>query len=173
MSSDPTSLAALYADERLRLQRRLVKRGLSVSAAADAVQEAFLRLLRIPRAEIRDIRGYLHRTADSVAIDTWRQQGRAAAVISPLAAADHEIADPAPRPDAAMLAREERAALETAIKILPPRSREVLLLHKFDGLSYAEIAQRLGISRNTVMVHLANAMAGLRRQLRDKNAPPA
>lgn len=173
MSSDPSSLTALYAQERHRLQRRLVKRGFSVATAADVVQDTFLRLLCIPRQDIRDIRSYLHRTADSVAIDTWRRHGRTDRVTAPIESVDQEIADPAPTADAAMLAQEEQAALREAIQSLPPRCREVLLLHKYDGLSYAQIAERLGISRNTVMVHLANAMSGLRSRLREKNPPPA
>lgn len=50
---------------------------------------------------------------------------------------------------------------------LPPRPREVLFLHRFEGLSYAEISARLGISRNTVMVHMVKALGLLRRQLHD------
>jgi RNA polymerase sigma-70 factor (ECF subfamily) len=173
MSGNPISIAALYAQEQLRLQRHLVRRGLSAPAAADAVQEAFLRLLRAPSADIRDIRGYLHRTAETVAIDAWRQQGRAAAVIDPASTADDDVPDLSPAADAALIAREERAALQAAIRDLPERCREVLLLHKFEGLSYLEIAQRLGIARNTVMVHLANAMSGLRKRLRENNPPQA
>jgi len=44
---------------------------------------------------------------------------------------------------------------------LPPRTRQVFLLVKVEGLTYAETAERLGIARNTVMVHIVNAMAKL------------
>lgn len=170
MSPTPDHLSVLYADEQLRLRRHLVRRGLSAPAAADIVQEAFLKLLRAPREEIRDMRAYLRRAAETLAIDAWRRQSRNAAVIEPLAPADDAIADPGPAADAVMMAREERLALAAAIEDLPPRCRTVLLLHRFEGLSYAEIAERLGISRNTVMVHLANAMTALRRRLRDDSA---
>jgi RNA polymerase sigma-70 factor (ECF subfamily) len=166
MSSTPDTLSALYADELPRLRRHLVRRGLSAPAASDAVQDAFVRLLHTPREDIRDLRSYLRRSAESVAIDQWRRQNRAAAVIDPTALADETVPDPSPSADAVIMAREERLALAAAIEDLPPRTREVLILHRFDELSYAEIAERLGISRNTVMVHLANAMAALRRRLR-------
>jgi RNA polymerase sigma factor (sigma-70 family) len=168
MSSIPPSLAALYADEHDRLRRRLVRRGLSAAAAADAVQEAFLRLLRRPSADIRDLRSYVRRSAETAAIDGWRQQNRAEAIMAPAVMADEAVPDPAPSAEARLIGNEQRAALEAAIRDLPPRCREVLLLHKFEELSYAEIAERLGISRNTVMVHLANAMNALRRRLREE-----
>ena len=58
-------------------------------------------------------------------------------------------------------------ALRAALTELPPRCREVLILHKFEGLSYAEIAAKLGIAKNTVTVHLAKAMRLLRRGMRE------
>ena len=170
MSPTLNTLSVLYADEQSRLRRHLVRRGLSAPAAADVVQEAFLKLLRAPHNEIRDMRAYLQRTAETLAIDAWRRQSRHAAVIEPLVLAREAIADTGPSADAAMMAREESQALAEAIDALSPRCREVLLLHRFEELSYAEIADRLGISRNTVMVHLANAMTTLRRRLREDPA---
>eukprot|EP01032_Pedospumella_encystans_P004658 gene4658-5533_t len=42
---------------------------------------------------------------------------------------------------------------------LPPRCREAFVLYKFDGLSYAEVAERMGISVRTVEMQLRIAMA--------------
>jgi len=52
--------------------------------------------------------------------------------------------------------------LRGAIRALPPRSRTVLVLHKYEGLSSAEVAAKLGISRNTVMAHMFTALKRLR-----------
>lgn len=172
MTSTPTDLSTIYADEQSRLRRHLIRRGLSAPAAADIVHDAFVKLLRSPKDDIRDVRAYLRRAAETIAIDDWRRRHRSEAVIDPADYRQDVVPDPAPAPDAAMMAREEQAALLAAIEALPPRCREVLLLHRFEGLSYAEIAQRLGISRNTVMVHLANAMSALRRRLRDAPSTP-
>ena len=54
------------------------------------------------------------------------------------------------------------ARLWTAIDTLPLKRREILLLSKRDGLSYAEIAARMGISENTVHNQLTKAMQTLR-----------
>lgn len=167
MTSTPTDLSTLYTDEQSRLRRHLIRRGLSAPAAADIVHDAFVKLLRAPKDDIRDVRAYLRRAAETIAIDAWRRQHRSESVIDQSGYPQELVADPAPSPDATMMAQEEQAALRAAIEALPLRCREVLLLHRFEGLSYAEIGQRLGISRNTVMVHLANAMTALRRRLRD------
>ena len=60
--------------------------------------------------------------------------------------------------------------LERAIDDLPRRQREVILLHKFEGLSYSAIAERLGISKNTVMVHMMRALAHCRDRLADEDS---
>jgi RNA polymerase sigma-70 factor (ECF subfamily) len=160
MSDLTANLAALYADEHGRLQRFLMRRGMSASAAADIVQEAFLRLLRAPREEVRDLRSYLFQTTGNLAVDDVRRQRRNA--LGHAVELDDAIVDPAPLPDAILISREEFQALHGALAELPPRSREVLILHKFEGLSYAEIAVRLGITKNTVMVHMVKAMSGLK-----------
>ncbi|MDH4990667.1 RNA polymerase sigma factor [Aquamicrobium lusatiense] len=170
MDSVATNIASLYSDEHRRLKRMLVRKGMSAQAAADAVQEAFIRLLRSPGEDIRDFRSYLRRTAETVAIDARRSEQRAGSVIDPFALIDDSVADPQPLPDAMMISREEAMALDAALLELSPRCREVLVLHKFEGLSYAEIADRLGIAKNTVMVHMVKAVGCLKLKLRENNA---
>lgn len=166
MSDKTAGIAAIYAAEQHGLRLRLIRRGLDAQQASDAVHDIFLRLLRFPPADLRDPGAYLRRSADTMAIDHWRRQQRHVALFEPLASEEAAASDETLSAEALMLAGERDARLRRAIEDLPPRSREVLLLHKYDGLSYAEIALRLGIARNTVMVHLANAMRSLRAALR-------
>lgn len=169
MSMESTSIASLYAAEHSRLRQILVRRGMSAQSAADVVQDAFIKLLRSPTADIRDLRSYLRRTTETVVIDHYRDQQRAARLVDPAAPLDENIADPLPLPDAVIISAEEVAALAAAMQELPPRAREVLMLHKFEGLSYGEIAERLGIAKNTVMVHMVNALGCLKSKLREIN----
>ncbi|HEX6533974.1 MAG TPA: RNA polymerase sigma-70 factor [Gemmatimonadaceae bacterium] len=64
-------------------------------------------------------------------------------------------------------ARELAAAVERIIQQLPERSREAYLLHRRDGLSYAEIAAVMDVSVRTVENHIARALRGLREGLSD------
>lgn len=169
MSDKTAGISAIYAAEQHKLQLRLIRRGLDAQQASDAVQDIFLRLLRSPPAELRDPGAYLRRSADTIAIDHWRRQHRQNALFEPMPLEAPAIGDDAASAEAQLLAAERDRRLRRAIEELPPRSREVLLLHKYEGLSYAEIGLRLGIARNTVMVHLANAMRSLRAALRNSD----
>jgi RNA polymerase sigma-70 factor (ECF subfamily) len=52
-----------------------------------------------------------------------------------------------------------------AVEALPPQCRRVFRLHKFDGLSHAEVAEKLGISRSAVEKHISAALKSLTRTL--------
>ena len=70
-------------------------------------------------------------------------------------------------PEEEIDARELAAAVERIIEKLPERSREAYLLHRRDGLSYAEIAAVMDVSARTVENHIARALRGLREGLSD------
>ena len=65
------------------------------------------------------------------------------------------------------LFREETKALAEGINLLaPPVCREVVELHFRDGLTFREIALRLGVSETTVYKHLRHALQQLREHLK-------
>lgn len=79
-----------------------------------------------------------------------------------------EASNPAAEPkgaDVALELAERQAAIERAIAELPERRRAVCVLRWVDGLSYAEIAQRLGVSEKTVDSQLQNAIRFIRQAL--------
>ncbi len=151
-----------YANDlRLFLTRRVASR----ETAADLVQEAFCRLMRSDQAsEPLDARAYLFRTAANLAIDHNRHRRRQQTNTGEEQAIA-DFADPQPSAERSVLSREELRVLEQAMDTLPPRGREVFLLHKIDQLSYAEIATRLNISKNTVVVHMVRSLAHCRMAL--------
>ena len=135
--------------------------------AADLTQETYLRAEAVP-ANIAIIypRAWLFATARNLLVDHARRRRVRG---FGLGAADDltELPDEQPRIDAVLLAREELDVLARAVDALPPRTREVFCLHRFDGKSYAEIAQELGIAKNTVMVHMMKALRLCRDALRE------
>ena len=54
-----------------------------------------------------------------------------------------------------------------AINSLPPKCREVFVLHKIDGKKYRDIAEEMNISVSTVENHMSIALRKLREQLKD------
>ena len=145
VSVQPSHVRRFYARHGEELQRYLTRRLNCAQTAADLTQEVFVRLMRSEVAgAVDNPRAYLYRIASNLLTDHFRaikqQTGNLGS--SPLEA----VPDESPGPERALLARDELRRLERAIEALPPRQREILLLHKFDGLSYQEIAERLGIS---------------------------
>lgn len=70
-------------------------------------------------------------------------------------------------PDEQLGATELAATVDRIVQALPERSREAYLLHRRDGMSYAEIAGLMGVSVRTVENHIARALRGLREGLSD------
>jgi RNA polymerase sigma-70 factor (ECF subfamily) len=68
-------------------------------------------------------------------------------------------------PEDALISKEHIQQIQQALEALPPRSREVLLLCKEYRLSYAEVADLLGISQATVNVHMTQALKKLWQML--------
>ncbi len=66
-----------------------------------------------------------------------------------------------------MLLDEALQTYENALKGLPPQTREVFRLSRFEELTYKEIASRLNISVNTVETHMSRALKKLRVALKD------
>jgi RNA polymerase sigma factor (sigma-70 family) len=133
--------------------------------AADIVQDSYLRLAALPQGEaVQNPRAYLFRTAANLITDHWRLNDRQPASLDDTEC--HEPArDPQPSPEGKALSHEELAIVAAAIETLPPRTREVFQLHKFEHLSYGEIAVRLGMAKNTVVVHMVRALAHCRARL--------
>jgi RNA polymerase sigma-70 factor (ECF subfamily) len=133
--------------------------------AEDAVQEAFLRVLRHRETlhEVRDQRVWLIRIVWNVVLDRKRR-----AKTRPETDDVAELARVLP---AAGLSAEERAAAAQhhahvlgCVEQLPAKERQVLLLSAFEELTSVEIASVLGITESSVRSRLfraRNLMAGL------------
>ena len=126
-------------------------------AVEDVVQAAFVSLWEHLTAglQVDQPKSYLYRTVHNRCIDEIRQRKPETQVS--LGQLTYDVPDEETVDRSFLWAR-----LWTAIDALPPRRREILLLSKRDGLSYAEIAARMGISESTVHNQLTKALQTLR-----------
>lgn len=168
MADDRHRLLSAFAEHRVALQRFLHRKLRDLALAEDLTQETWLRAAHVQSpAAIDNPRGFLFRIASNLALDHQRHASHRIELPSTPAVAE-AVADRQPSPEAVALHRSEFHRLLSAVEGLPPRCREVFVLGKFEGMSLADIAQRLGISRNTVVTHMVNALAVLEREMSDK-----
>jgi RNA polymerase sigma-70 factor (ECF subfamily) len=124
----------------------------------DIVQESYIRLCRARASgEIHSAKALLFTTARNVALDAFRR--RRARPVEPLT--EFEVARiPSEATDAAeaVSRRQELELLAEAVAALPPQCREVMLRRYRDGAAGRDIAEQLGLSPETVKVHLARGL---------------
>ena len=156
--AEETALAALVDQYAATLYRVAFSVLRNASDAEDAVQEAFLRVLRHRGTlhEIRDHRVWLIRIVWNIVLDRKRR-----AKTRPETDDISELARVLP---AAGLNAEQRAAAAqyhahvlACVDRLPAKEREVLVLSAFEELSSVEIASVLGVTESSVRSRLFRA----------------
>lgn len=154
-------LAAYIPALRAYFSRQLRDRQL----VDDHVQEVMLRMMaHRHEASIANIQGYLFRTASSVLKDQARRDRvRHVSDQTELTEDHHPVEECAA--DRVLLAREEISLVVKALGELPERTRDIFLMRRYEGLAYAEIAQRTGLSVSAVEKHVARAVAHLARRI--------
>jgi RNA polymerase sigma-70 factor (sigma-E family) len=154
------AVTELFRDHHLELVRLALVMVGDLATAEDVVQDAFERLhrgwpgLRQPASGLAYVR--------SSVLNGCRSVHRRAAVARKHAP---RLAGPATAgPDAASAA-EDRGELAAALRRLPRRQREALVLRYYLDLDAAEIAQTLRISPSSVRANIARGLAALARAL--------
>jgi len=164
---DPQTLVAgLEATHGDQLRRFLLARVRNADDVPDIVQEAYLRMLRIPNIEsIRSPEAYLFTVAQHVVQQHTLRQNATPPSVELSRLLDMPSASPESDPVLVTDAAECIERLQDAIEELSPKVRATFLLHRRDGLSFNDIGVRLGISRPMVKKNLMKALMHLRQRL--------
>jgi RNA polymerase sigma factor (sigma-70 family) len=154
---DRARLRAWIDEYGSALRRHFRKRGAG-SDAEDLVQEVFLRLqIGAARTDIDQIERYIFRIANNVLISRYRHdlvEGRP--YRDPLT---EDVGTPELlSPERILLGREHWSQFVACLTALPPRSRDAFLLHRFEEMTYAAIATRMGISVSAVEKLISRAL---------------
>jgi RNA polymerase sigma-70 factor (ECF subfamily) len=175
MADEPGGgLRALYQLHAASLRRFLHARTGSADMAGDLIQELWLRIDTVASGPVVDGRAYLFRIAHNLVLDQLRErrrrEGRERAWADETLGQRVDAPEPVEPTTALDIAirQEEARRLAGAIARLPFGAQRAFRLHKLEGLSHAETAERLGISRKGVEKHMATAMQHLRRLLDER-----
>lgn len=162
--NDP-GLVARYRDPLIRYFSR---RGVPVATADDLAHDCFTRLFALAgRDHIDNEEAYIFRIASSVYTDhVRRSHSRHAADHVALDAANLDLL-PAEEPgaDRVLEGQEAFARLQEALRELTPKTREIFLLNRLDGLTYTAIAVRYGVTSSAIEKHMMRALEHLNRRL--------
>jgi len=134
--------------------------------AAELAQEVYVRMLRVPdMGAIRNPEAYLYTVASNLAKEHARHEHTDAGVLDvddPLV--QEQLAElPAFAGDLDTEQRIKR--LREVLHQLPPKCHAAVVLQYWHGLSYEEIAQRLGVSTHMVKKYLSQALVHCRRRM--------
>ena len=137
-----------------------VARRTGPAEAEDLAQAAFLRLTRYSETnEVRNPAAFLVKTAVNLQLDSYRHE-KLLGKFSPTL--DDQPSE-APAPDVVLAGRARLERVRQGIEQLPERTREIFRMHRFDELTYGEIAARQSISVSAVEKHVAKAILFLTR----------
>jgi len=170
---DAAAFSTLYDELAPRLFRFAARQLQSRAAAEDVVQQAFL---QIHLARDQFTRGaavlpWAYAIARRLVIDATRRRGREELRANPADEAPEE-ASRAAAADEALDRKRSEAALGRDLLALSPALRESFELLKVEGLSVAETAEVLGITRGMVKVRAHRATVALRTAQRRRERSP-
>ena len=160
----PDPLETLYQDHAAALFRFLIRLTGDEAEVKDILQEIFVRLAKSPELlkEVESPRSYLFRMGHLLAIDRMRRE-QTRRHYNEQAGLEVDCAAPAVAdPDAAW----RRKLLGDSLAALPPEQKVVVLLKIWEGLTFAQIAEVLGISADTAASRYRYALDKLRGALR-------
>jgi RNA polymerase sigma factor (sigma-70 family) len=159
------SVSAWFVREILPLEAFLMgylhRNWRNASDIGDLRQEIYTRVFDAAREKIPDdARRFLTVTARNLLINMVKHEQ----IVSIESVADLdalEIPADTAGPDRVTAARDELRYLKAALDQLPPRTKEAVTLAYIEDLSVREIAARMGITKSTVSIHLANGIHAL------------
>lgn len=148
----------------IKQQRKLrfIARRAGYQDEEDLVQDAFVLAVERSRTqEITKLDNLLANVVRCLAIDRLRRAPFRRTVT--MVGAGERLVDVAANPERGLMGAQRLKRVLAAIEAMPPKRKEVFLLHRVEDLTYTQIAKHLGVSIKTVEKHLHLAM----RQLSD------
>ncbi len=158
-------LVAEYGDA---LKRFFMRRSFDASDAEEMTNELFFRLVRRLDAQPHDnMQALLFHAAANLAKDRFRR-AHARKTFLAATACDETNTVEVISPERVLQGKQALKSALDLLDALDKRSKEMFLLHRVEGLKYAEVAEIYGISVSAVEKHIMKCLALLAAQRKDK-----
>ena len=168
--SREAAFEALFEQHWERLCRVLFNLLGDWSEAQDLALETFVQLYQRPPAQVANLGGWLYRVATNLGLNALRahkRRQRYEEQAHTLLVEDAQEDNPAAPVEQA----QERRQVQAALSAIKPRSAQILIL-RHSGMSYAEIAQAVGVSSTSVGALLVRAEKEFENQYRRRYSLP-
>jgi len=130
----------------------------------DVSQEVYLRLIRyLKLKELKPSLSLLFAIASNLLKDRFRRQ-KVHEKEAHISIEDIDIAAPELSPEQLVQSKESIELFESVVKELNKNSRRAFILNRFKGLTYEQVARKMGISRSMVKKHIAHVLVVLRKE---------
>lgn len=166
MGSERLSLLDVYLQLRPTLVRYFAAKAGSSAAAEDLVQEIYFRVQRLaPHEDVHDPKAWLFKTGLNLLLDERRRESRERQRAHAWTEGEQRIGgealSPEPSAERSVADRQDLSRVIALIDAMPPRMAQAVRLHKLQGLTQAQTAERMGVSVKAVEKHLAEALQRL------------
>ncbi|HEV2227390.1 MAG TPA: RNA polymerase sigma factor [Steroidobacteraceae bacterium] len=162
----PSLVERLFAEHRGALQAFIRRRIRSKADVPDLAQEVYLRMLRISNQDaIRNPVLYLYTVANNLVKEHAVLERRHASGVDIEEITSHEQLEVLPAFDGELDAARRAARLQVVLKQLRPKCQAAVLLRFTHGLSYREVAIRLGVSPQMARKYVVQALSHCRRRM--------
>ncbi|MEM1153866.1 MAG: sigma-70 family RNA polymerase sigma factor [Pseudomonadota bacterium] len=134
----------------------------------DVVHRAFHNLLeRADTSDILNLRAYLWQTARNLLLKDKRAMETQTRYQFEIERLYFPIEGDSSSPSRVLLAERQLAAINKSFQGMPQQRRTAFIMHRVKGLSVAEVARQLNLSRSAAVKHIAKAAADLDVALHD------
>jgi RNA polymerase sigma factor (sigma-70 family) len=175
MAQQDEQISDAVSRERSRLRNFIRRRVADPGDAEDILQDVFYELVEVYRMmkPVEQVTAWMFRVARNRITDLFRRKRREALRSEPDALTedgevrwlDELLPSPDAGPEAAYARRVLAEELDDALDELPEEQREVFIAHELMGYSFKELAQRSGVSVNTLLSRKHYAVLHLRQRL--------
>jgi len=148
----------LFAKHQVALLRYLTRFAGDPEVAADAAQDAYLRILDSPPRNRGNVKAWLFTVATNVIRDGWKRDNRAERLVN--APAHTQTATERPDPHTAVEQAERAELARRMLAKLSERERTILLMWA-EGFKHREIAEAVGTTTKTISPTIARALKKL------------
>lgn len=161
--SDNARLETLFRAESPRLLSYFKRKTGDAEAANDLVQESFVQIVRASRfSDIANPAAYLQRIARNLLFS--RSRGPRRTFECQLVPIEEGCSAPVlPQQEVEIEAVQLLQLYERALDSLPPKTREIFLMSRRDGMTYREIQAKIFLSIGSVEYHMMRAIAHVDR----------